>query len=278
MSNDGNNPFGTQAGFGAGPYGAGNMAVPPPQKSSSLPIILIILAVVLVFTLAACGILVALLLPAVQAARDAARRMSDQNSMKQVGLAMHNYHDVYNALPAPIVTNSEGTDVWSWRVSVLPYIEQGYIYDQIDFTDMRPWDDPKNAMLQGPAPMTYTSTRSLDPPGAGANIFMIVGERDPDDNFAFVPMFVKGEYTSFRDVTDGLSNTLMAIQLPGHSVPWASPGELSPDEAYELLQNEKNGFNALFGDGYVRFFPEVPDRATFDALVTRNGAEMVSLP
>lgn len=276
MSNDGNNPFGTQAGFGGAPYGAGNMAVPPPQKSSALPIILIILAVVLVLTLAACGILVALLLPAVQAARDAARRMSDQNGMKQVGLAMHIYHDVYNTLPTPIVTNSEGTDVWSWRVSMLPYIEQQNIYDRIDFTDMRPWDDPKNEMLQGPAPFTYTSTRSITPPGDGANIFMIVGAPDPEAKVH--PLFVKGEFTRFSNVIDGTSNTLMAIQLPNHSVPWASPGELSPDEAYQLLQNEKGGFNALFADGSVRFFSEVPDRTTFDALVSRDGAEMITLP
>jgi type II secretory pathway pseudopilin PulG len=95
--------------------------------------------------IAIIGILVALLLPAVQAAREAARRMSCGNNMKQIGLALHNYHDTYKTLPygegaqptAQTITNNTLGGNWNgpnWRVHILPYIEQGPIYSKLSFS------------------------------------------------------------------------------------------------------------------------------------------------
>ena len=68
--------------------------------------------------------MVALLLPAVQAAREAARRAQCTNNLKQIGLAMHNYHSAYNHFPAAAITDDDGKPLLSWRVAILPYIEQ----------------------------------------------------------------------------------------------------------------------------------------------------------
>jgi len=89
----------------------------------------------LLVVIAIIGVLVALLLPAVQAAREAARRMQCGNNMKQIGLALHNYHDAFNSFPYGAL--GEGTAfvfrLPNWRISILPFMEQGNIYDQLDF-------------------------------------------------------------------------------------------------------------------------------------------------
>ncbi|MBD3674060.1 MAG: DUF1559 domain-containing protein [Planctomycetaceae bacterium] len=83
----------------------------------------------LLVVIAIIAVLVALLLPAVQQAREAARRSSCKNNLKQLGLAMHNYHDVHNCLPMGMVHRI------NWRVSILPFIEQGAAYNQLSFDE-----------------------------------------------------------------------------------------------------------------------------------------------
>ncbi|WP_437192717.1 DUF1559 domain-containing protein [Planctomicrobium sp. SH527] len=85
----------------------------------------------LLVVIAIIAILIALLLPAVQQAREAARRSQCKNNLKQIGLALHNYHDVYNAFPIGGTTGGRGCN---WRVRILPYIEQVNAYNQISFS------------------------------------------------------------------------------------------------------------------------------------------------
>src|ERR1700704_1333018 len=84
----------------------------------------------LLVVIAIIGVLVALLLPAVQAAREAARRIKCQNNLKQIGIGLHNYHDTIGCFP-PGATKSNTT---SWHVHVLPFMEQKNLYDQFDFS------------------------------------------------------------------------------------------------------------------------------------------------
>jgi type II secretory pathway pseudopilin PulG len=112
----------------------------------------------LLVVIAIIGILVALLLPAVQAAREAARRMSCGNNLKQIALAIHNYHDVYKAFPTirggqlirggtqPFGANVEfypgcaswfNSTGWSWRALILPYVEQQNLNDTINYNKIR---------------------------------------------------------------------------------------------------------------------------------------------
>src|SRR5690606_27940838 len=90
----------------------------------------------LLVVIAIIAVLIALLLPAVQQAREAARRTQCKNNLKQLGLALHNYHDVHNSFP---IGSRYGTGTYSnlsgcnWRTSILPYLEQGTAYDQMNF-------------------------------------------------------------------------------------------------------------------------------------------------
>ena len=191
----------------------------------------------LLVVIAIIGILVALLLPAVQAAREAARRMQCSNNLKQIGLAMHNYHDRYRKLPYGVNSG------WghSWTAFILPDIEQGPLYDTIPspFNDDGWWggSDARSLGLVALA-RTYVPTfRCPSQPGsniesqninglsdrATANYLACAGGDAQNDNIGtngmdrsnglfnahrFVGATPRPPF-AFRDATDGLSGTLL---------------------------------------------------------------------
>ena len=87
-------------------------------------------------------ILIALLLPATRSARPAARRTQCKNHLKQIGLALHNYHDAYGSFPPAFTTDADGRPLHSWRTLILPFGEHRTLYDTIDLS--KPWDHPDN--------------------------------------------------------------------------------------------------------------------------------------
>ncbi len=117
----------------------------------------------LLVVIAIIGILIALLLPAVQAAREAARRLQCANNLKQLGLGLHNYHSAYNRFP-PGAQNIAGQNSWAtgyglnWRYSILPYIEQAPMYERIDPAGLGAGDSdygPNRFTLSGFAPSVF---------------------------------------------------------------------------------------------------------------------------
>jgi len=212
------------------------------------------------------------LLPATQKVREAAGRASSANNLKQIGLAVHNYHDVHNTFPADI-KDKTGKAILSWRVEILPYIEQQALYQQIKLDE--PWDSPANkrvAQTQIKTFMSPNATNSQVDGGYGVTHYRGVKGK----GMAFDPTVKSLNFAGF---TDGLSNTIMVVES-GDPVAWMRPDDFVVPAKGAIPRLEvpgrANQFNALFGDGSVRWI----NRAglTDDdlrAYFTRNGGEVV---
>ena len=108
--------------------GPGRPYAPPARKTSGAPVLVIVLVAALVGVVLCGGILTALLLPAIQAAREAARRASCSNNLKQINLALLNYENAHKCFPPAYIPDEDGTPMHSWRVLILPYLEQNALY------------------------------------------------------------------------------------------------------------------------------------------------------
>jgi prepilin-type processing-associated H-X9-DG protein len=214
---------------------------------------------------ATSGILVALLLPAVQAAREAARRSQAMNNLKQIGLAFHNYADVYQHFPAATVLGPDGKTPHSWRVAILPYIDGQALYGQYKFDE--PWDSENNRKLISQMPAVFREP-GADPASSFSSYYVLTGE---------ATIFGVKTGAKFADIIDGTSNTILAVEAK-RDIPWTKPEDIAYDPAKPLPELggwRLNGYNALFADGSVRFISESIDEMTLRALFTRAGGEAI---
>lgn len=244
------------------------MEQPAAKKNGWLFGCLIAAAVGIPIMLVCAGILTALMLPAVQAAREAARRMQCSNNMKQIALAMHNYHDVYGMLPPAYTVDDQGRPLHSWRTIILPFLEQGYLYDQVDFS--KPWDDPANDAVRMMAiPTYYCPSSNLDP--LMTTYVVIV---DPDTAFPGPAQ------TEFRMVTDGLSNTVLVTETDrDRAVHWMSPQDIDLPTYVQTATNHQpvhlGGSNEAMADGAVYFRPVSLAPEIREAMATIAGGERI---
>lgn len=235
--------------------------------TSTAVIIAIVLGVCLLMALVCGGVLVALLLPAVSAARNAAQAMQTSNNLKQVGLAVHNYHSAYRQLPAAAATDAAGNPIWSWRVALLPFVEEQGTWQE--WQQDQAWNSGVNASLWVPMPRAYASPREANPASDQSHFFAVQHPRG----------MMSGEAgLSFADVSDGLANTILAVYLPGRATSWAAPQEISLAELQAEFANvsPNDPIQVLFGDGAVRRFVTPLDPATVEAMVTRDAGDVVT--
>jgi beta-lactamase regulating signal transducer with metallopeptidase domain len=187
-----------------------------------------------------------LLMPAVEAAREAAPRTQSMNNMKQILLAMHMYYSAYNHFPPAVIyeTLPDGTKVArSWRVELLPYLNEEAVYQQ--YRKDEPWDSPANKQVLAKIPAIYRAP-SDDPTSTNAGYFMLTG---PTTAFS-----TEGEGTRMEDITDGTSSTIALVDAK-RNIPWTKPEDIAYDAAKPLPEfggRHPGIFLAGFTDGSVQ--------------------------
>lgn len=261
------------------PFGAGG---PVPKRGSSTGVTcLIIAAVAIPVVLCVVGILVALLLPAVQAAREAARRMQCSNSLKQINLAMLNYEQQYKCFPPAYIADKDGKPMHSWRVLILPFLEQNELYRQYRFDE--PWDGPHNKKLAAQMPFLYRcpSEHGVDG-GSETSYAMIVGPHAFSDG-------PTSRTSAEIAAKDGLSNTIIVAECAGAGINWMEPRDLDTEKMTFHINTSSNHSkpttdisschsgtaNVALGDGSVRTLSSGIDPKTLEAMTTIDGKEAV---
>lgn len=243
----------------------------------------------------------ALLLPAIQKARQAARRTVSMNNIKQQALASHNYADTYKHFPAGTAPMKNGKvntalkteERLSWMTSVLPFIEQQNIYRNLNFDEK--WNSKNNLPFASMRIEAFTNPGLGDPPmkgteGSPTHYVGIAGlgadsATDNPKDKTKTGIFSNNGKTRYQDIKDGTSNTMMFMEVNKKIGPWAKGGN-STVRAFTKKPYingpdgfggaTPNGVNAGMADGSVRFISKNVDPKILEALMTKNGGEIIN--
>ena len=219
----------------------------------------------------ALAVLVALLLPAVPSAREAARRMQCSNHMKQIAVAFNNYHNDHGHFPPAYTVDEDGKPLHSWRVLILPYIYQDVLYEQIRLYE--PWDSEHNRQFHTKAPSVFQCPSSRLPeivhvPAPGGSFYSVIYGADT--------AFTDSQPTGDADMTGGTPNTIVLVERRT-PVNWMDPSrEITFETAVRginvdmmgISSYHPEGVNVAFGDGSVRYITKGIDNKILWAMLT----------
>ncbi len=262
--------------------------------------------------IAIVGLLVALLLPAIQASRESARRSQCASNLHQIGVALLTYHDSHRVFPrgGSVVTT---TDL-SWTAAILPHLEEKPLYQSID-RDVPYMDAANREVGQTILPIVICPTsrrESLYRPSsdlfasadnwyARSDYAAVAGERGlraaNATNSPERGVLIRAKHLPISSITDGTAHTMLVGEAPegmhgiwlsvrnmlDQSAPLNSPATYSPqyiffDFGQELSSYHPSGVQALFADGGVHFLIESIDNRVLAALLSRAGGEVIDAP
>jgi hypothetical protein len=245
---------------GLGPQGQTSA----PQSGGGASVLFVILAVLGGGVLVCCGGAFFLYRVGTAQMQVTQQRLVSQNNLKQIGLALHNYHDTHGSFPPAVVTDDNGTPLYSGRVLLLPFLEEGSVYQRFDKS--KAWDSPENitlsqtpiAVFQDRANKTGTATRSdyVFATGAGT-------------------IFDGSKSVDFGQVTDGLSNTVLVIGTTSGPANWAAPTDWSIDSGTVPASAHPDKLLLLYGDGSVRMMKPQYFRENMRALTSKSGGDIL---
>jgi uncharacterized protein DUF1559 len=233
-----------------------------------------------------------MLAASLQSARTAAGRSQSMNNLKQIGLAMHNYHDVHGRFPPQAIRGKDGKALLSWRVAILPYLDAGALDKEFHMDE--PWDSEHNkkliekmpAVLASPAlgaalrangMTSYLAPLSRRPPEVATP--QAEDPKKPIENGKDEMVFDLIQGTKIQRILDGTSNTILVLEAnPKAAVVWTKPDDLVMDSA-DLMKDLRGqpsvGFNTVLCDGSARFLKTSIDVRTFLHLLQMNDGHAI---
>ena len=191
---------------------------------------------VLVVAIIGCDMIgtgISLLLPAVQAAREAARKIKCTENLKQIGVAIQEYHLKYGCFPPAFIGDGKGKPKHSWRVLILPFLGEQELYAKYRFDE--PWDSPHNMALAGEMPEVYRCPSDRVSGGLQTSYAMIVG-----------PHAISDGPTSRRigDIENRGAGTIMVAEAADAGINWMEPRDLNVKDMTFVLHNVQEDSHA----------------------------------
>jgi hypothetical protein len=206
--------------------------------------------------------------------RSAARRSQSKNNLKFIGVALHNYHDMYQALPAGGTFDPLGRPMHGWQSFILPFVDQLAIYKRIDF-DL-PWNDQTNRQAFATYMRVYTN------PGIHPWTALDADGYAPSHYAGNSQMLSANSGWKSTEIVDGTANTILGGEVNANFKPWGHP--LNFRDPAKGINQSPDGFGSpwkgdgcqfLFTDGSVQFLSENIDAKVLHALSTPAGGETV---
>lgn len=212
--------------------------------------------------------IVGLLVPALSSAKQSAQRNQQTNNVKQIMLAMYNYHDSHGHFPPAVIVDAASGEKRSWRVELLPYLEHAPLYEK--YRRDQPWDSVTNKAVLAEMPGVYRNP-AIPMGTTHASVFAVVGHG---------LVFEKNDHdgTKIQEITDGTSNTVCLVGA-NRDIPWTKPEDVEFDSDADKLPDlgvTPEGFSAGFCDGAVRFISNNIDLTVWKNLLTRAGGEVLN--
>jgi hypothetical protein len=201
--------------------------------------------------------------------RESAGRTQSMNNLKQIGLAMHNYLDANGRFPAAAITDKAGKPLLSWRVMILPYIEQDQLYKQFKLDE--PWDSEHNKKLLDKRPEIFANPRNEKFPASWTTYLVPTGAST---------MFRDTTGLKINQISDGTVYTIMAFDAPETAgVPWTKPDDWAYDpmakNPLDTLFTNNDDTLVLTADGGVKSLSPKTKPETLKAFLTADGGEVV---
>ncbi len=213
-------------------------------------------------------ILLVLFLPAVQMAREAARRSQCQYNLTQIGLAFESYHDTWGSFPPAFSTDATGRPLLSWRVLILPHVNESQLYAEFNLDE--PWDSSHNLGVASTMPELF---RCPADPISFSSLTSYVAIAGPGTAFP------RDRAVKISDITDSLAETTIVGEVKAGSIVWTQPEDFVPDTVLvgtnRLGSHHADGWHMLMSDGTPRFISNTIDRILLRALMTIQGGELL---